>query len=92
MLCAGVSAAGQNLSISPRDLVFSGRSLLGTVEGDANPQYMVPHMINCYRSGNLPLDKLITTYDFNDINNAIQDLQEGRTIKPVLIMPNQQSQ
>ena len=87
MLCAGVSHAGSRLSIDPNVLVFGGRSLRGTIEGDADPVQFIPQMIDWYRRGDLPLEKLVTTYPFDAINTAITDLADGRTIKPVLLMP-----
>lgn len=86
LVCAGVSPPGRNLSISPRELVFSGRRLRGTVEGDADPREFVPQMINYFRAGRLPLDQLVTTYKFCEINQALADLSSGAVIKPVLVM------
>lgn len=87
MLCAGVSHPDSHLSIDPRALVFGGRMLLGTVEGDANPHDCIPFMIDWYRKGKLPMERLVKTYAFNDIQQAMDDLSDGITIKPVLLMP-----
>ena len=34
--------------------------------------------------GRLPVSELITTYDFADIQQAVEDVRSGATIKPVL--------
>jgi len=51
-------------------------------------------MIALYRAGRFPFDKLIQTYPFAHINEAVQDQLSGRTIKAVLstelIKPNNQ--
>lgn len=86
LVCAGVSPPGRNLSINPRELVFGGRVLRGTVEGDADPRTFIPQMIDYYRKGKLPLEKLVRTYPFTDINQALADLSSGAAIKPVLQM------
>ncbi|WGL17444.1 NAD(P)-dependent alcohol dehydrogenase [Microbulbifer bruguierae] len=89
LVCAGVSPAGRNLSIPPRELVFGGRTLRGTVEGDANPKTFIPRMIEYFRAGRLPLDKLVRTYPFSSINRALVDLSSGAVIKPVLMMSDE---
>jgi Zn-dependent alcohol dehydrogenase len=37
--------------------------------------------------GRMPLDRLITRYDFADINRAAADATSGAAIKPVLLLP-----
>ena len=88
LICAGVSPPGRSLSIPPQELVFGGRTLRGTVEGDADPKTFVPQMIAYYREGRLPLEKLVSRYPFHKINQALADLSRGSAIKPVLIMPH----
>ena len=41
-------------------------------------------LIEFYRQGRFPFDRLIKHYDFADINQAISDSETGKTIKPVL--------
>ncbi|WOX05289.1 NAD(P)-dependent alcohol dehydrogenase [Microbulbifer pacificus] len=89
LVCAGVSPPGRNLSIPPRELVFGGRALRGTVEGDANPKTFIPRMIEYYRAGRLPLEKLVRTYPFTSVNQALADLSTGAAIKPVLMMSDE---
>jgi aryl-alcohol dehydrogenase len=44
-------------------------------------------MIEVWRMGKLPLEKLVTTYSLNDINEAEQDAARGAVVKAVLV-PN----
>jgi aryl-alcohol dehydrogenase len=88
LLCAGVSPVDANVNINPMQLVFSGKSLRGTIEGDANPREFVPRMIEWYRAGQLPVTRLVSPYPFRDINRAVGDMLEGKVVKPVLIMPD----
>ena len=92
IICAGVSPEGRSLSINPRELVFGGRSLRGTVEGDANPREFIPEMIEYFRGGHLPLERIVRTYPFVEINQALADLSSGAAIKPVLVMPADQKE
>ena len=60
------------------------REVLGIIQGDAVPQRFIPDLIELHRKGCFPFDRLVTFYDFGDINQAIADSRSGDTIKPVL--------
>lgn len=61
-----------------------GQTLQGIIQGDAVSALMIPQLIGLYRSGRFPFDRLITFYDFSDINQAFDDVAAGRVIKAVL--------
>jgi aryl-alcohol dehydrogenase len=61
-----------------------GRKTLGIIEGDAVPQIFIPKLIELYRTGQFPFDRLVKFYDLSDINRAIADAKRGDTIKPIL--------
>jgi aryl-alcohol dehydrogenase len=65
-------------------LLAGGRKLQGIVGGDAAPQRFIPMLIDYYRQGRFPFDRLIRFYEFAAIATAFQDMQRGDTIKPVL--------
>ena len=64
-----------------------GRRSIQIIQGDAVPQIFIPKLIDLYRAGQFPFDRLIKFYDFNDINTAIADSRSGDTVKPILLMP-----
>lgn len=85
---AGLSPRGATLSIDANRLMSSGRTVRGTIEGDADPPRWIPRMIDWYRRGLLPVDRIVTTYPFDRIDQAAADMLAGHTvIKPVLLMP-----
>jgi aryl-alcohol dehydrogenase len=65
-------------------ILAGARKLQGIVGGDAAPQFFIPLLIDYYKQGRLPFDRLIRFYRFEDIATAFQDMQRGDTIKPVL--------
>ena len=69
---------------SGTDSLPEGRKALGIIQGDAVPQHFIPNLIDLYQAGQFPFDRLITFYNFSDINHAIADAKRGGTIKPVL--------
>jgi aryl-alcohol dehydrogenase len=62
-----------------------GRRLSGVVEGDADPQTFLPELIKLYRDGKFPFDRLVKTFPFSQINEAIHASESGEVIKPVVI-------
>ena len=44
-------------------------------------------MIDLWRQGRFPFDRLVRTYPFADIATAWADTTAGRVVKPVLLMP-----
>ena len=68
------------------DLMSVGKSLLGVVEGDSNPKLFIPELLEHYRAGRFPFDKMITYYDFEDIGAALEASLRGEVVKAVLRM------
>jgi aryl-alcohol dehydrogenase len=65
-----------------------GRKTIGVIQGDAVPQRFIPKLIELYRAGRFPFDRLVKFYPFTDINQAIADARRGDTIKPVVRIGN----
>ena len=61
-----------------------GRSVRGIIQGDSVPSAFIPKLIEMYRSGEFPFDRLVRFYDFARINEAVADAASGKTIKPIL--------
>lgn len=83
----GGAPAGTTAPIDMNRLLNGGRRVRGIAQGDSMPQLFIPRLVEFWRAGRLPLEKLIRTYDFADINTAFDDAAHGNTIKPVLVMP-----
>lgn len=66
------------------ELMAEGKTIMGVIEGDANPKVFIPRMVEYYRQGRFPVDKLMKFYDFKDINQAFADSHSGKAIKAVL--------
>jgi aryl-alcohol dehydrogenase len=46
----------------------------------------IPRLIDLFRRGLLPVEKLATFFPFGEINRAIEEMETGAVIKPVLLM------
>jgi aryl-alcohol dehydrogenase len=67
------------------DLLQNGKTVMASVEGDSDPQDMVPRLIALHAAGDFDLDDLVTTYPFEEINSAVADVLAGKVVKPVLV-------
>jgi aryl-alcohol dehydrogenase len=71
--------------------MLPGRATVGVTIGGAETQSLLPALVRLYEQGRFPIDRLITEYDFADVQAAADDIHAGRTIKPVLRFSNQES-
>ena len=67
------------------DLLQGGKTVMSSIEGDADPQEMVPRLIAMRAAGTFPMDDLVTTYPADQINQAVADVTSGVVVKPVLV-------
>ena len=67
------------------DLLQGGKTVKASVEGDSDPQEMVPRLIGMRAAGTFPMDDLVTTYPADQINEAVADVTSGAVVKPVLV-------
>ena len=49
------------------------------------PHLFIPELIELWRGGAFPFDRLVRTYPFAEINTAFEDSEHGGTIKPVVL-------
>jgi len=83
--CATVATTGDRfLSFQLRSLMGQSKRVIGIVQGDSIPWLFIPKLIELYKEGRLPFDKLIKYYDFEDVNKAMEASHSGAAIKPVL--------
>lgn len=61
-----------------------GKQLMGAIEGDSVPTKAVPEMIEWWRDGKFPFDKLVKFFPADKVEEAIAEMSMGGTIKPVL--------
>ncbi|MDF0497233.1 NAD(P)-dependent alcohol dehydrogenase [Bradyrhizobium yuanmingense] len=86
--CGILGASGPDAEIVLNETHFmsGGRRLIGIVEGDSDPAFFIPELIDLYRSGRFPFDKLVEFYTLDEINSAIFDSESGAVIKPIVRM------
>jgi aryl-alcohol dehydrogenase len=81
----GASRRGSELVLDTNQ-VFFGRTVRGIIEGDSVPRVFIPRLLRLHEDGLFPFDRLLRYYRLEQINEAIDDSEMGRTVKPVLKM------
>ena len=79
----GSARAGVEAQLEMR-AIQQGRVVRGCVQGESDVQTFLPRLIDLYRDGKLPIDRLVRRYPHAAINDAVADMLAGSTIKAVL--------
>lgn len=86
-----VALLGVGRTDAPLPLVLgdlrTGVVIRSVIEGDAVPEEFIPQLIDLYRQGRFPYDRMIKFYTLDTINDAVRDTEAGGTIKAVIRMP-----
>jgi aryl-alcohol dehydrogenase len=67
-------------------LLAGGRKLQGILGGSANPQSFIPQLLEYWRQGRFPFERLISEFPFADIGAAWSACEAGAVVKPILRM------
>ena len=81
----GIPPAGTPVPGDLGAMLTFGQTVRGIIEGDSDPDIFLPQLIEHWRSGRLPLEKLVRTFPFADINAAIAAQHDGDCVKVVLL-------
>ncbi len=83
----GAPPPGSTACIDLGNLLGKGIRIHGLIEGESQIDAFIPHLVELFQDGLLPIDRISRFYTLDQINEAVADSLEGRTIKPILRMP-----
>lgn len=84
-VAVGLPRASAEFSYLQGTLVSEERRIVGSYMGSGDPAKDIPEILDLYRRGKLPFEKLKTrTIGFGEINEAFDDLAQGRTLRTIL--------
>ena len=83
LVVVGAPPFGTEVALDVNGLL-GGKQIVGLTLGDAETQTFIPALVRLVKEGRLPLHRLISTYPFADIGQAVRDMGAGKAIKPVL--------
>ncbi len=86
LLFASHPPEGEKISLSPHELI-SGKKISGSWGGAIQPDEHIPLIYNKLLEANFPLSTLLTKpYKLSHINEALQDLEDGKVERPLISM------
>ena len=80
----GVAPLGTDVGLDMNGLMF-GRTVRGIIEGDSVPDIFIPQLVELWRQGRFPFDRLIQTFPLSSIEQVAQDSERGLILKAVLL-------
>jgi aryl-alcohol dehydrogenase/geraniol dehydrogenase (NAD+) len=81
----GVPPPDAQMPMNIMSMYVRGAGLKCIVEGDSDPQDFIPRLVTLYREGKLPLERLIKTFSFDQINEAMTAGADGSVVKPIVL-------
>ncbi|GAA1963576.1 NAD(P)-dependent alcohol dehydrogenase [Microbacterium aquimaris] len=81
----GSSPADTEVPLEVGASLGKGWTVRTVSQGSSVPQLLIPALIDLWRQGRFPFDRLIRRYPFTSIDRALDDAARGVTVKPVLI-------
>jgi len=79
----GVAPVGVEVNLEMQ-VILDGRTIRGIVEGDCISDLFIPQLIDLYKQGRFPFDRLLKFYSLEQINEAAEDSEKGKTLKAIL--------
>ena len=80
---AGLAPLDSEL-VLPYPTIQPGRNIKGIVMGTVVPDVFVPQLIELYKLGRFPFDKMLKFYNFDQINQGVEDSLRGKALKVVI--------
>lgn len=82
LVSVGLPHPDQRLDVQALQFAGSGKRLLGSYMGDANPAVDIPGYVEMWRAGRLPVELLHTdTKPFSELNEGLDALAEGLVVR-----------
>lgn len=87
----GLPHPSVELRIPALTIIAESRTIKGSYMGSTRPQVDIPAMVDLWRAGRLPVEKLISSRrELTELNEALDELAEGTAIRQILF-PHQEA-
>lgn len=81
----GTGMPDANLTLHMQSFMVSGKQYFGAVQGHSRTNEYIPKMIQWWKEGMFPVEKLVKFFDFEDFENAVKVMGRGDVVKPVMV-------
>ena len=80
----GVAPLGTEFTLDMNGILF-GRTVRGIIEGDSVPDIFIPQLVDLWRQGRFPFDRLVRLYPLAEVEEAVQASERGDVLKAILL-------
>ncbi|KAK2051515.1 zinc-binding dehydrogenase [Colletotrichum caudatum] len=80
----GTGMPETHLEIHMQSFMVSGRQYFGAVQGHVNTAEYIPKMVQWWRDGKFPVEKLIKIFQSADFGSAVEAMERGDVVKPII--------
>ncbi|WP_313808120.1 NAD(P)-dependent alcohol dehydrogenase [Sphingobium sp.] len=80
----GVAPLGTEFALDMNGILF-GRTVRGIIEGDSIPDIFIPQLVELWRQGRFPFDRLVRFYPLTEIEEAVHASEKGEVLKAILL-------
>lgn len=85
LVLIGGAPAGARFSLDHLSTLW-GKRVIGVLGGGGRSGQLIPALVDLHAQGRFPFDRLIQYYEFDQIEQALEDSKSGKVIKPILRM------
>lgn len=61
-----------------------GKRVIGVLGGGGRSSQLITGLVDLYRQGRFPFDRLVRYYELGEIEQALADSASGEVVKPIL--------
>ncbi|KZO92763.1 benzyl alcohol dehydrogenase [Calocera viscosa TUFC12733] len=73
------------IDVDVETMIKSGAAIIGVAMGDAYTPEYIPKLVEEYRVGRFPLDRLVKFFKPEEMDEAVKQMLGGETVKPVIV-------
>jgi len=81
----GAARPGTEVPFEIGGSLVKGWTFKTIVQGSAVPQVFIPRLVDLWKKGSFPLEKLTRSYSLDQINDAFADSASGAVVKPIIV-------
>ncbi|KAM0542867.1 hypothetical protein ACHAPJ_012590 [Fusarium lateritium] len=80
----GTGMPDAHLSIHMQSFMVSGKHYFGAVQGHSKSEEYIPQMVQWWKEGIFPVDKLVKVFEYSEFKQAVASMRRGDVVKPVI--------
>lgn len=80
----GTGMPDANLSIHMQSFMVSGKHYFGAVQGHSKTEEYIPQMIQWWKDGTFPIERLVEVFQYSDFARAVEAMKRGEVVKPII--------